>query len=227
MKVHVDILGTGEVIVFLHGWGLNQSMMNPLIYQLSHDYKCVSFDLFGFGESDEIENYHCFDDYVDAVHDLFIQYDIKNPILLAHSFGARIAIGYASKYKTKALILTGAAGLKSKKTWLKMIKQTLHRLGFKNQGSNDYEHASAFQRKVLVDVVNRDLSKEITMIQQPVLLVWGSEDTETPLWMAKRMKRLFQKALLIIFKNDDHFAYYHQSSRFCFIVKEFLEEADS
>lgn len=227
MNVQVEIIGEGEPIVFLHGWGLNRSMMNPIISQLSHDYKCINFDLFGFGKSDEIENYQCFDDYVKTVHDLLRNNKIQNPIFIAHSFGARIAICYASKYDTKALILTGAAGLKSKKTWFKRMKQTLNHLGLKTQGSYDYEHASNFQRKVLVEVVNRDFTKEIISISQPVLLVWGNKDIETPIWMAKKMKRLFQNSTLILFKNDDHFAYYHQSSRFCFIVKLFLEEVDS
>ena len=87
-------------------------LMNPHAALLSHDYKCINLDLFGFGKSDEIEDYHQFEDYVDALHTFLISKDVYDPIFIAHSFGARVAIAYASKYPVKAMVLTGAAGIR-------------------------------------------------------------------------------------------------------------------
>lgn len=224
MKVNFEIRGSGSDLVFLHGWQMNQKMMSPLISILSKNYRCISLDLFGFGESEEIENYQTFKDYVSKLHEFLMSVDVYNPIFIAHSFGARIAICYANTYPTKALILTGAAGIKKRLSFTKKIKQTFHHLGFHTKGSYDYEKASPFLKKVLVEVVNTDLSEQIRKIQLPVLLIWGELDQETPYWMAKKMKNLFQNSILICFKEEDHFAYYHQSQRFCFIVKEYLEE---
>lgn len=223
MNIHYEIVGNGIPIVFLHGWQSNMYMMQPLVNRLSRDYTCINLDLFGFSLSDEIPDYRCFDDYIHALHDFLCLHNIENPIFIAHSFGARIAILYASYYPTRLLVLSGGAGIKAPLSMKKRIKQYLHKNHFKVKGSYDYEHSSHFLRKVLVEVVNMDLSEVIKKIKIPVLLIWGEKDKETPLWMAKRMKQLFENSTLVIFKKEDHFAYYHESNRFCFIVKEFLE----
>lgn len=223
MNIHYDITGSGNTIVFLHGWGANKDLMQPLVSIFSKQYQCVNLDLFGFGSTSEIEDYTNFDDYVENFHLFLIKHQINNPILIAHSFGARLAISYANNYPVSALILTSAAGIKSKLTLKKKIKQYLHQHHFKTKGSYDYEHATSFQKQVLVEVVNKDLSKQIKNIQVPTLLIWGEKDQETPIWMAKKMNRFIKDSTLIIFKKEDHFAYYHEYNRFCFIVKEFLE----
>lgn len=223
MNIHYEIVGSGNAIVFLHGWGANKSFMQPLVSLFSKQYKCVNLDLFGFGSTHEIEDYHNFDDYVESFRLFLMKHQIENPILIAHSFGARLAILYADKYPVSALVLTGAAGIKSKLTIKQRIKLYLHKHHFKVKGSYDYEHATPFLKKVLVEVVNKDLSDQIKKIKIPTLLIWGEKDKETPLWMAKRMKRLISNSNLIVFKNEDHFAYYHEVNRFCFIVKGFLE----
>ncbi|WP_281627315.1 alpha/beta hydrolase [Traorella massiliensis] len=226
MNINSFITGDQQPLVFLHGWGANMQMMNPHAALLSHDYKCINLDLFGFGKSDEIENYQKFEDYVDALHTFLISKNICDPIFIAHSFGARIAIKYALKYPVKAMILTGAAGIRPPLSLRKKLRIYLHHKGFKMKGSYDYEKASGFLRKVLIDAVNQDLSEEMKKIEVPVLLIWGENDKETPLWMGKKMHELISQSSLIVFKDGDHFAYYQEYARFCFIVKEFLEGLD-
>ena len=224
MKINAIELGNGPTIIFLHGWGSNLTMMMPIVSILSQDYRCIALDLFGFGKSDEIENYTSFNDYIECLHEFLETIHVINPIIVAHSFGARIAVLYALKYEIKALILTGAAGLKQPLSLERKFKIFLHKHGFIQKGSADYENASNFLKKVLIEVVNTDLSESYKQINNPTLLIWGQLDTETPLWMAKKMNKLIKNSQLIIFKNEDHFAYYHESERFCFIIKSFLIE---
>lgn len=223
MNINSLITGNQFPIVFLHGWGASMQMMSPHAALLSHDFRCVNLDLFGFGKSDEIEDYQNFDDYAEALHHFLVEQKVHEPVLIAHSFGARVAILYASKHPVRALILTGAAGLPAPLSFKRRMRIFLHHRGLKMKGSYDYEKASFFLKKVLVDAVNRDLSEEIKNLRMPVLLIWGENDTETPLWMGKKMKRLIPQSSLIVFKGGDHFAYYRECPRFCFIVKEFLE----
>lgn len=224
MKINAIELGKGKPIIFLHGWGANLTMMKTIASSLSQDYRCIALDLFGFGKSDEIENYTSFNDYIETLHMYLESINVVDPIIIAHSFGARIAVLYALKYQVKALVLTGAAGLKQPLSLEKKFKIFLHKHGFIQKGSVDYENATNFLKKVLIEVVNTDLSESYTQINIPTLLIWGQLDTETPLWMAKKMNKLIKNSQLIIFKGEDHFAYYHESERFCFIVKSFLIE---
>ena len=228
MNIHYQIAGSGRNVILLHGWGQNCTMMNPLQQKLKEHYRVASLDLFGFGESEAIENYDTFDDYVEAFHQFVLDHELTDPILIAHSFGARLAIRYALKYSVSAMILTGAAGIKPPLTWQKRSRQTCHKLSRwlplpKPKGSYDYQHADAFQRKVLVQVVNEDLTPVLEKIKVPVLLIWGECDNQTPLWMGKKMEALMPEACLIVLEQEDHFAYYHQSGRFCAIVSAFLE----
>lgn len=224
LKINAIELGKGEPILLLHGWGGNLMLMLPIASSLSHDYRCIALDLFGFGKTDEIENYTSFNDYIESLHEYLDSINVFNPIIIAHSFGARIAVLYALKYQVRALVLTGAAGLKKPLSLEKKFKIFLHKRGFKQKGSNDYENASVFLKKVLIEVVNTDLTEQYSQIKLPTLLIWGELDIETPLWMAKKLNQFIQNSQLIIFKNEDHFAYYHECERFCFIVKEFLLE---
>ena len=53
--------------------------------------------------------------------------------------------------------------------------------------------------------------------------IFGENDTETPLWMGKKMETEIPDAGLVIFENDDHFAYLHQWQRFTAVVRAFLK----
>ena len=170
------------------------------------------------------------EDYVDVIHQLADRYHMEAPALIAHSFGARIAIRYAGRHPVSCLVLTGAAGLRMPLSLGKEMKQQLHRWGRHLHlsifsGSEDYRRADPVLRQVLVQAVNEDLSSLLPSIVCPVLLVWGSEDRETPLWMGRKMERLFADARLIVYRDEDHFAYYHQGFRFANDVRQFLEEA--
>ncbi len=228
MVIHHQIEGDGANVVLLHGWGQNSTMMKPIQQRLSVHYRVCVLDLFGFGKTDDIEDYQTFDDYVEAFHTFLVEHQLEDPILIAHSFGARLAVRYALKYPVKALILTGAAGIRLPLTWKQKLSIRCYkikkRLGIaQRSGSYDYQHANPFQRKLLVQVVNDDLTPYYHRLTMPVLLVWGEKDDQTPLIMGKMMEKAITKSTLIVLEDDDHFAYYHQSGRFCAIVEAFLE----
>lgn len=220
--IHSMIKGSGENIVLLHGWGCSMRQMLPIMDELVSDYRVACLDLFGFGESEDCLNYEKFSDYVDCFHDFIVSNQLDNPILIAHSFGARVAFLYAAQYPVKALVVCGAAGLKSPLSLKKRMMQFLRRHHLiQYEGSVDYQQASPFLKKVLVEVVNTDLSNVIASLSVPSLIVGGKEDSETPYWMAKRMHLLLEESILLTLKGG-HFAYLHEKSQFVAMVKMFL-----
>ena len=78
-------------------------------------------------------------------------------------------------------------------------------------------------RASLVKVVNEDLSPLLPQIKASTLLVWGEKDDSTPLWMGQQMEKEIPDAGLVIFENDDHFAYLRQWPRFVTVVRAFLK----
>ena len=225
------IEGFGQPMILLHGWGLSMQSMEPIFEAFKSNYKVCLLDLPGFGLSNELDDYDNFNDYMQEIINFINQFQLHNPIIIAHSFGARIAIRYASKYPVKLLVLTGAAGIKkpltlSKKCAVLLFKVKKHLRIHSTRGSIDYQNATPFLRKVLVQVVNQDLSHCLPLISAPTLLVFGDEDNETPVWMGKKMAELIPISALILFEGDDHFAYLHQMNRFISLIHHFIEGSE-
>ncbi|WP_286264274.1 pimeloyl-ACP methyl ester esterase BioH [Thalassotalea atypica] len=52
-KLKTSIYGQGQPIVFLHGWGLNSGVWQPVIDKIKHKYEIITVDLPGFGINHE------------------------------------------------------------------------------------------------------------------------------------------------------------------------------
>lgn len=228
LEVEVDVQGKGDCVVLLHGWGQNRQMMQAIAYHLQTRYQVINLDLPGFGESEMPKTVWSTEDYADFIYDLVQQFHGEHVILIAHSFGARIAFRYAMKYPLEHMILTGAAGIRKPRTWkyyLRVysykIKKFLHLNPGK--GSPDYENSSAVLRGILVKAVNEDIYPFLSNITTDTLLVFGELDEETPLSMGEMMEKEMPHATLITLEGDDHFAYYHQSERFLRICDAYLK----
>ena len=95
IKINYKQYGNGDDVILLHGWGQNIQMMDPLGKNLEGNHRITIIDLPGFGLSSEPESVIGVPDYADVVHELLKELKIKNPIIIGHSFGGRVAICYA------------------------------------------------------------------------------------------------------------------------------------
>lgn len=225
--------GKGQDIILLHGWGQNIEMMRPLGDFLCKKFRVTILDLPGFGESEEPKTVWTLEDYVAFLYDFTKQVHIKNPILIGHSFGGRIAILYAATHEVKQVVLFGAPcirtkkGLTFKEKLLKNAKKLpgMHHLAEKMKkyiGSFDYKNATPIMRNILVHTVNLDLSTAAQKIQVPTLLIWGEQDTEAPLEEARQLEKLLVDGALIVLPGT-HYAYLENLPRVQMILNEFLE----
>ena len=92
---HVECSGEGQGVVLLHGWGQNCSMMRLVQRELEDRYRVVNLDLPGFGDSVPLKKPMSIKEYAMFVRKLMAELGIEDPIIIAHSFGARIALRYA------------------------------------------------------------------------------------------------------------------------------------
>ena len=225
----------GRPIILLHGWGQNTQMMAFIAEFLKKHFVVYNLDLPGFGQSDEPKTAWGVLDYTDFLYHFCEKYKIDNPIIIAHSFGCRIAVRFAYKYKADKLVLTGAAGVKDKhsiawyfKTYTYKLAKQLFPEAAKSYsqkvGSDDYKNTSGIMRQTFVKVVNDDIKPILKDIRNETLLVFGSKDDATPLEKGELMEQLMQNATLIVFEGDDHFAYINQAVRFNAVLDAFLKE---
>ena len=226
--------GEGEnTIVLLHGWGQNIEMMKPIGDKLKKDNRIIIVDLPGFGSSSEPNTIWTMYDYTEAIHDLLEELKINNPIMIGHSFGGKISLIYASKYKVSKLVLFGSPfkqeikKLSFKTKVLKFLKKVpvINKLeGFakKHIGSRDYKQASDFMRKILVEHVNLDITEDVKKIKCPTLVVWGTMDQEVPVERAYELEKLIEDAGVVVYEGASHYAYLERLGQTINVLKSFI-----
>ncbi|MCQ2398984.1 MAG: alpha/beta hydrolase, partial [Clostridia bacterium] len=129
--INREFFGTKEkpVLLFLHGFLSSGASFN---YQTSYFEKfcdCFAPDMPNFGNAEKTEKAYKIDDYVDWLINFINGKGIKKPIVVAHSFGGRVAVKAAATYPDlfSALILTGAAGIKPRFSLKKKIKKAYYK----------------------------------------------------------------------------------------------------
>ena len=173
------------------------------------------------------------DDYVKDILSLIDSLGIEKYHLVAHSFGGRLALKIANiDNRLAKLVLTGSAGLKPKRTikyhfkvaFYKIAKLFLKGEKLKSFGSSEYKLLSGNMKGSFVKIVNEHLDKYAKKINNKTLLVFGENDEETPLYMAKKFKKYLKNSTLYIMRNQGHFCFLYSPYEFNFIVNEFLGE---
>lgn len=221
----------GKNVVLLHGWGQNIEMMEPIGNKLP-DYHITILDFPGFGNSSEPINALTIYDYVDILEEFLEKLNIKNPIVIGHSFGGRVAIVYASRNSTEKLVLFGSPCVReerksAKEKILKGLKKLpgMNSLGEymkKYIGSEDYKKASPVMRETLVNTVNEDLSECAKKIKCPTLLIWGTNDVAAPIEDARKLEGLLIDGGLIELPGCTHYAYLEALPQVINILNNFL-----
>jgi pimeloyl-ACP methyl ester carboxylesterase len=241
LRTRYLVRGSGPPVLVLHGWGASIEAVYPIVTGLAPVATVYALDLPGFGESPPppqpwgVEHYQVF---VAAFMDALA---IERPTIVGHSNGGRIAIRMASTEPERAaqLVLVDSAGIRPKRTlrWYRRVGmakigkyaarflgapgQRLRTLLVGRSGSADYLAAGAMQ-PTLVKLVNANLRPFMPTIKVPTLLVWGSEDAETPLSAGQEMERLIPDAGLVVLEGAGHYSYLDQPARFARIVSHFI-----
>ena len=224
--------GEGIDIVLLHGWGQNIEMMKPVGDKLKGHI--IILDLPGYGNSSEPESVWTVYDYVECIHEFLNSIGVKNPVMIGHSFGGKISLVYASKYKVKKLVLfaspfkKGFEKMPLKTKVLKSLKKVplLNKLeGFakKHIGSTDYKNASEMMRKILVETVNLDVREDVKKIKAPTFIFWGTNDEAVPVSDAKELESLIKDSGLVIYEGCTHYAYLEMLPQVIKVIRIFLE----
>lgn len=241
IKVNYKTTGEGQDVLLLHGWGCSLEIWKTLQSQLEQKYRVTSIDFPGFGKSDEPKSVWGVEEYTQCTEQLIETLELKNPVLIGHSFGGRVSILLSSRNDyVKKIILTDAAGVKPQNTKIsvsrifsKMKKLSTKIIGesateklvrpFANSlASEDYKNASGMMKEILKKVVDEDLQHVMPNIKASTLLIWGENDTATPVSDAKIMEKLIPDAGLVVFKGCTHYSFLENPGYYFTIVDNFL-----
>lgn len=234
--------GTGETMLLFHGWKDDLHTFDPLAEFLSATHRIIRIDLPGFGSTETPRGAWTVDDYVQFVSDFVQKLGIRVDTLVGHSFGGRIAMKglAADKLHARKLILFGSAGIAKKQPFRKCIIRVFAKIGgalmsvpplafwrdamrkkiYRIIGS-DYPD-SGMLRETFLNIVSEDLSEHARKITIPTLLVWGADDTETPLSDGERLSQLIQGSQLKVLEGVGHFVHKEKPREVAKYMQEFL-----
>lgn len=239
ISINYECIGSGAPVLLLHGWGADIAAMMPIANEVARLGKmavCVDFP--GFGKSDLPPAAWGVREYADTTKALIDKLGIRGCDLVCHSFGGRVTIMLAAEDETlfKRLVLVDAAGIRPKRTIKYYIKTYSYKLAkrlvriklvnkafrldekIKSAGSDEYKSLSGVMRETFVKVVNLDLTDKLDKIKNETLLIWGENDTATPLYMGRLMEKKIERAGLAVIENAGHFSYADDYPRFCSIL---------
>ncbi len=251
MNINIDGLnikyideGSGQPVLLLHGWNSSYTVYNGIINLLKSRYRVVALNFPGCDGSDTMENPWTLQDYCDFVLKFMKELNIENPIMFGHSHGGRVTLKMAATgmVNPPKIVLLDSAGLIPKKSLkqkfraksFKVIKWFLTLPIIKNfsgglldkarayYGSADYNAAPEVLRKTLVSLVNTDLRDIIGNITAPTLLIWGENDTATPLSDAKIIESKIKDCGLCVIKGTGHYSFCERPFEAQAIINSFL-----
>lgn len=230
------------VMILMHGWGCNLTTVASVERVAAETCTVYNIDFPGFGQSEEPHETWGVEEYTRVIEQLVSGDGIAAPILLGHSFGGRVGLLYASRNTVSKLILVDAAGIKPHHTlryyWKVYTYKMVKRLAYlllpegkadkfiqkqqARRGSSDYKNSTTRMRAILSKVVNEDLKHVMPSIKAPTLLIWGENDTATPLKDAKIMERLIPDVGLVSFPGCGHYSFLDNPLQFAAVLRSFL-----
>jgi pimeloyl-ACP methyl ester carboxylesterase len=185
-------------LYILHGWSVHRNNAGKWEKIRSHltnvGIETEFLDLPGF--SKPLEKEWSLDEYVNWLGESLPQ---KPVVLLGHSFGGQIATRFAAQHPehVEKLILIASSGIvdRSFKAQAKRkIFYILAQIGkvfsfipfarkflYLLAGERDYYQAAPLLRKTMANVLADEIIADLPKIKAPTLLIWGENDTATPL----------------------------------------------
>ena len=229
-------------VIIMHGWGCNVDTVASIEKIFKGKMRTINIDLPGHGDSTEPPSVWGIEDFTSMIEKFISKLGLVRPSLVGHSFGGRISILLSSRGNVGKVLLVDSAGIKPKRSFsyywkvysFKAMKNSVMLLCGKKRGSEiverlrgkkgsaDYRNSSPRMRAIMSKCVNEDLKYAMPSIKSPVLLVWGEDDTATPISDARIMKELIPDSGLVSFPGCGHYSFLDNPFGFKAVVSSFF-----
>jgi pimeloyl-ACP methyl ester carboxylesterase len=239
----------GKSIFLIHGIGDNASRdWNRQLSVLSPDFRIITFDLPGFGRSEQGDKHYSPEKYVALIDFIAGHYAVPRFDLIGHSMGAAVSILYAAKFKHKVrrLMVIDVAGIlhrlaigkyviageingdagdtnRAESYVVKIIEKFERLFSFiSNDIAEQSEHARAG-----IELVDYDFGAALDEVEAPTLIVWGEKDRIAPMRTAKVLDYRIKNSRLKVIKGAGHLSMVDRSEEFNPILMGFLQSAEA
>lgn len=250
MKVIIDNLltnyeddGAGESVLLLHGWtGAAQASFLDLGRALARRYRVVIPDLPGFGGTSAPPDSWGIPEYAEYVSTFVNKIGLRPDYIVAHSNGGAIAL-YAlgnDLLSAKKVVLLGSAGIRDKSTLKKSmlkiaakpvkvalsplprhVQERIKKRAYGTIGSDLYVMEQ--MKPVFKRTVDFDIQESAKKVAQPALLIYGANDTSTPVRYGKIFETIMSQGSLEIIPAAGHYVHVDQPEKVTRLIEDFLK----
>lgn len=217
-----EVTPGGTHFVWAHGWGHSGAVFQPFAQSFARLGASTLLDFPGFGRSPIPPAPWGTAEYADAVAGWLRTLPPAKRVWIGHSFGCRVGLQIAARHPglLSGMALIAAAGLKRRRSpWQTLaLKTRVYAFKVAKQfvpegprrdalrarfGSADYKSAGPM-RIVFMKTIAEDLTEVACAVSCPVALIYGREDTETPVEMGERLAGLIPSARLVVLDGYGH-----------------------
>jgi pimeloyl-ACP methyl ester carboxylesterase len=244
-------------LIFIHGVGMCGEIWQPQVEYFSKDYRVITYDFLGHGQSELKKNKLTLEDYVTQLYNLVNEIGVSNFSLIGHSMGAIIAVAYALRYpkKVDTLIPVNIVFKRTKKAQddvimrakdvfksqiITNISQTLERW-FQNKTSpydllkinnvRNWIHNTPpkayAEAYYLFAISDRVFVNNLSNLEPPVLYLTGSEDPNSTSLMSEQMAQETPNSSSESIEGEAHMMAYISAEKVNPIIEHFLNKTNN
>ena len=245
LEINYKTWGEGTPVLALHGWGGSLESYEKLGKELSSmGFKLIVPDLPGFGKSEKPSRPWGVAEFAAFARFFAKSQGLRDFYLFGHSFGGGIAIKWTfwDTSNIKGLILCGVAVVRNKKTlkkvlfkyatkagkktlsfgFLKGIRKISKKMLYKVAREHNYEEMEGVMKETFQNVVKEDLTDKLPKIKLSTLVVWGKDDTYTPLAEGKLVHDKIKNSKMVVFDDARHGVHLQQPKKLAGAMRDWI-----
>ena len=244
----------GEVILFLHGLGTTRTGWEPQLADLADTWRCVAWDMPGYGASAHPTEPLTFASIADAAADLLDTLGVDAAHIVGLSFGGMHALHLALRHPERVQTLTladsspafGSDGVTTRDDWVRarleaidagaspadIAPAVMRAIGGPDFSGEAFEAAVASMSRIDADglraavhlLPDHDVRDHLDAISAPTLVIVGELDEETPPSYARVLATQIPDARLVEIPRAGHLTPLEAPATFNAHVRSFLSE---
>lgn len=252
VKIYYELHGKGETVIFLNGILANTSSWMYQAPLFSKQFQVLLLDFRGQGKSEKPAMKYSMEQHADDLKALMDNLKIANTHIVGISFGAEVAMVFATKYPEmlKSLVITCAvshvdpiikamaerwliaARLRSGKYLFEAVYPDVFSEEFIEK-KRDFISGTAPLYDTAVDIdafiellkgfMQLNITPELSKIKTPTLVIAAENDKIKPLKYSKIIQKEITGAEFVIIKNSGHTVIWEKPEEFNTLVLNFIE----
>jgi len=241
-------LGSGPVLVLVHGLGGDADQWAWCLEPLSATHRVIALELLGFGRSDKPLISYRIAGFVEVLERFLQTLGIERASLLGHSLGGWIAAAFALQFPLRVdkLVLNDAAGIdagaieppidlnvSTRANMREILEFVFYNKAVVSEDLVELSYSLHLERgdgptirSVLETILAPDekLDSRISELKPPTSLLWGEQDALTPIAMAENFQRLIRGSRLEVIPECGHIPCLEKPAEFSQAVTNFLRQ---